>query len=83
VTPGALAGVRVLPEEGEAMTETMMAPESMGAPKRSRPIWLVVLIVLVVVCCCCAALLALTGALWNFGDQLFGLGYLLGTALPA
>jgi hypothetical protein len=38
------------------MAESTTSPESLTAPKRSRPIWLVVLIVLLVVCCCCAAL---------------------------
>jgi hypothetical protein len=47
--------------------------EPMAAPKRSRPTWLVVLIILVVVGCCCAALAGLTAALWNYGDQWFGL----------
>lgn len=63
------------------MTESTTSPESMNAPKRSRPIWLVVLIVFLVVCCCCAALSALTVALWNFGDQLLGVAGLPGLAL--
>lgn len=65
------------------MTETSTAPEGIDAPKKSRPVWLVVLVVLVVVCCCCAALAALAGAMWNFGDQLLGVAALLGTSLPA
>ncbi len=60
------------------MSEMSTAPEGIDAPKKSRPVWLVVLVVLIVVCCCCAALAALTGALWNFGDQLLGV-----TNLPA
>lgn len=66
------------------MTEpTSPSVEPMAAPKRSRPIWLVVLIVLVVVCCCCAALSVLTVSLWNFGDQLLGLTRLLATSVLA
>ena len=65
------------------MSESTTGPEGLNAPKRSRPIWLVVLIVLVVVCCCCAALTALTTALWNFGDQLLGVTSLAGVALLA
>jgi flagellar basal body-associated protein FliL len=49
------------------MTDATAAPEGVEAPKRSRPIWLIVLIVLVVVCCCCAALAVPIA--WFAGDS--------------
>lgn len=66
------------------MTETTTAPEGMETPKRSRPIWLIVLIVLVVVCCCCAALAVPIA--WMSGDQVLrslGLAQVAGSVLLA
>jgi hypothetical protein len=66
------------------MTETTTAPEGMEAPKRSRPIWLVVVIVLIVVCCCCAALLVPIA--WITGDQVLrvlGIAQMTVSVLPA
>jgi len=49
------------------MTESNVPPEVAPAPKRSRPVWLIVLIVVLVVCCCCAAMAVPIA--WFTGDS--------------
>jgi hypothetical protein len=46
--------------------------------KKDNKIWIIIAVVAVLLCCCCAASIGLGYWLWNNGDDLFGISYVIG-----